>query len=161
MTEAVSRDIDVPAQPMAGAAVGRSLFSAQGNGPLRVLGFVVVFASVLLSSVSFLILSGTTNIEPSAEVWTVIWVATGILVLLVLALVVTEAVLLIQARMQRLPGSALQMRMVAMFALVAGIPAILVAIVATIALNQGLDQWFSERTRSMVESSRLVARSYM
>jgi two-component system nitrogen regulation sensor histidine kinase NtrY len=126
-----------------------------------VLGFVVVFASVLLSSVSFLILSGTTNIEPSAEVWTVIWVATGILVLLVLALVVTEAVLLIQARMQRLPGSALQMRMVAMFALVAGIPAILVAIVATIALNQGLDQWFSERTRSMVESSRLVARSYM
>jgi two-component system nitrogen regulation sensor histidine kinase NtrY len=70
-------------------------------------------------------------------------------------------VLLIQARMQRLPGSALQMRMVAMFALVAGIPAILVAIVATIALNQGLDQWFSERTRSMVESSRLVARSYM
>jgi two-component system nitrogen regulation sensor histidine kinase NtrY len=161
MTEAVSRDIDVPAQPTAGATVGRSLFSAQGNGPLRVLGFVVVFASVLLSSVSFLILSGTTNIEPSAEVWTVIWVATGILVLLVLALVVTEAVLLIQARMQRLPGSALQMRMVAMFALVAGIPAILVAIVATIALNQGLDQWFSERTRSMVESSRLVARSYM
>ena len=30
-----------------------------------------------------------------------------------------------------------------------------------ISLNQGLDQWFSERTRTMVESSRLVARSYM
>jgi len=64
------------------------MFSAEGNGPLRVLGFLVVFASVLLSSVSFLILSGTTNIEPSAEIWTVIWVVTGILVLLVLALVV-------------------------------------------------------------------------
>ncbi|WP_449395715.1 HAMP domain-containing protein [Devosia riboflavina] len=161
MTEAVSRDIDVPAKPVARAPLGRSMFSAEGNGPLRVLGFLVVFASVLLSSVSFLILSGTTNIEPSAEIWTVIWVVTGILVLLVLALVVTEAVLLVQARLQRVPGSALQMRMVAMFALVAGIPAILVAIVATIALNQGLDQWFSERTRSMVESSRLVARSYM
>ncbi|MBO9587916.1 PAS domain-containing sensor histidine kinase [Devosia sp.] len=161
MTEAVSRDIDAPAKPMARTSVGRSLFSAEGNGPLRVLGFLVVFASVLLSSVSFLILSGTTNIEPSAEIWTVIWVATGILVLLVLALVVTEAVLLVQARIQRVPGSALQMRMVAMFALVAGIPAVLVAIVATIALNQGLDQWFSERTRAMVESSRLVARSYM
>src|SRR5690606_19500910 len=37
----------------------------------------------------------------------------------------------------------------------------LVAVVASIALNQGLDQWFSERTRAMVESSRLVARSYM
>lgn len=161
MTEAVSRDIDAPSKPVARATSGRSLFSAGGNGPLRVLGFLVVFASVLLSSVSFLILSGTTNIEPSAEVWTVIWVATGILVLLVLALVVTEAVLLVQARIQRVPGSALQVRMVAMFAIVAGIPAILVAIVATIALNQGLDQWFSERTRAMVESSRLVARSYM
>lgn len=161
MTEAIGPDIGAPARPMARTTIGHSLFSTEGNGPLRVLGFIVVFASVLMSSVSFLILSGTTNIEPSAEVWTVIWVVTGILVLLVLALVVTEAVLLIQARMQRLPGAALQMRMVAMFALVAGIPAVLVAIVATIALNQGLDQWFSERTRSMVESSRLVARSYM
>ncbi|PXA98924.1 PAS domain-containing sensor histidine kinase [Nostoc sp. 3335mG] len=160
MTEAIG-EIDGPAKALAASAGQRSLFSAEGNGPLRVLGFLVVFASVLMSSVSFLILSGTTNIEPSTEVWTVIWVATGILVLVVLALVVTEAVLLVQARMKRLPGAALQMRMVAMFALVAGIPAILVAIVATIALNQGLDQWFSERTRAMVESSRLVARSYM
>ncbi|KQN74086.1 PAS domain-containing sensor histidine kinase [Devosia sp. Leaf64] len=161
MTELVSDDIAAQADTKARTADQRSLFSGEGNGPLRVLGFLVVFASVLMSSVSFLILSGTTNIEPSAEVWTIIWVVTGLLVLLVLALVVTEAVLLFQARMQKQPGSALQVRMVAMFAVVAGIPAILVAIVATIALNQGLDQWFSDRTRSMVESSRLVARSYM
>lgn len=161
MTEAVSNDIAAPAETKARATDQRSLFSGEGNGPLRVLGFLVVFASVLMSSVSFLILSGTTNIEPSPEVWTIIWVVTGLLVLLVLALVVTEAVLLVQARMQKQPGSALQMRMVAMFAVVAGIPALLVAVIATIALNQGLDQWFSDRTRSMVESSRLVARSYM
>ncbi len=131
------------------------------NRALRVLGFVVVFASVLMSSLSFLILSGTTNIEPSPGVWTVIWIVTGILVLLVIALVVTEAVLLVQARMRRQPGAGLQARMVTMFAFVAAVPAALVAVVATIALNQGLDQWFSERTRAMVESSRLVARSYM
>ncbi|WP_052951721.1 sensor histidine kinase NtrY-like [Devosia soli] len=161
MTEAVSSDINALNPPSAAVKAQRSLFSAEGNGPLRVLGFLVVFASVLMSSVSFLILSGTTNIEPSATVWTVIWVVTGLLVLLVLALVVTEAVLLVQARMRRVPGSALQVRMVGMFALVAGVPAVIVAIVATIALNQGLDQWFSDRTRAMVESSRLVARSYM
>src|SRR4051794_31167121 len=51
--------------------------------------------------------------------------------------------------------------MVAMFAFAAAVPALLVAVVAMISLNQGLDQWFSERTRTMVESSRLVARSYM
>jgi len=135
--------------------------SARNNRSLRILGFIVVFASVLMSSISFLILTGATNIEPSATVWTVIWIVTGVLVLLVIALVVTEAVLLIQARMQRQAGAGLQIRMVTMFALVAAIPAFIVAVVATIALNQGLDQWFSERTRAMVESSRLVARSYM
>ena len=136
-------------------------FSGRNNRPLRILGFVVVIASVLMSSLSFLILTGTTNIQPSTTVWTVIWVVTGVLVLLVIALVVTEATLLIQARVQKQAGAAMQIRMVTMFALVAAIPAALVAVVATISLNQGLDQWFSERTRSMVESSRLVARSYM
>ncbi|HEV7345254.1 MAG TPA: PAS domain-containing sensor histidine kinase [Devosia sp.] len=139
----------------------RSPFASSNNRALRILGFVVVFASVLMSSLSFLILSGTTNINPSTSVWTVIWIVTGVLVLLVIALVVTEAVLLIQARVQGQAGAGMQIRMVTMFALVAAIPAAIVAVVATIALNQGLDQWFSERTRAMVESSRLVARSYM
>ncbi|NGP17622.1 hypothetical protein [Devosia aurantiaca] len=82
----------------------RSLLHFGQHQSLRVLGFVVVFASVLMSSLSFLILSGFTNIEPSTEVWTIIWIVTGILVLLVFALVVTEAVLLIQARIKRQPG---------------------------------------------------------
>jgi two-component system nitrogen regulation sensor histidine kinase NtrY len=137
-----------------------SLLSQQ-NRALRVVGLAVVLASVVMSSVSFLILSGVTGIEPSPEVWTGIWIATGLLVLLMIALVVTEAVLLGQARMQGQPGAGLQWRMVSMFALLAAIPAALVAVIATVVLNQGLDQWFSERTRSMVESSRLVARSYM
>ncbi len=148
-------------QPASPGKWRRPFLGLEQNRALRVLGFVVVFASVLMSTISFLILSGTTGIEPSPGVWTIIWIATGILVLLVIALVVTEATLLVQARMRRVPGSGMQVRMVTMFAFVAGVPAALVAVVATIALNQGLDQWFSERTRSMVESSRLVARSYM
>jgi len=139
----------------------RPFLGIENNRSLRILGFVVVFASVLMSSISFLILSGATKIEPSPTIWTIIWIVTGILVLLVIALVVTEAVLLMQARMRRMPGSGLQLRMVAMFAFIAAVPAALVAVVAIVALNQGLDQWFSERTRAMVESSRLVARSYM
>jgi len=149
------------AEQDAGKSARAPLFNMRNNRPLRVLGFVVVVASVLMSSISFLILSGTTNIEPSTTVWTVIWIVTGVLVLLVIALVVTEAALLIQARMRKQAGAGMQIRMVTMFALVAAIPAAIVAVVATIALNQGLDQWFSERTRAMVESSRLVARSYM
>ena len=132
-----------------------------GNRFVRYLGFVVVLASVIVASGSFLILTGATDIEPAPDVWTAIWIVNGVLVLLVIALVLTEISLLAQARFRRQAGARLQARMVAMFAIVAAVPAFIVAIVATIALNQGLDQWFSERTRSMVESSRLVARSYM
>ena len=162
MAELVSANEEQNAPSAGESPAGRrGLLRIQQNYSLRVLGFVVVFASVLMSSASFFILSGITNIEPSPTVWTVIWVVTGLLVLLVIALVVTEAVLLFQARLRGVPGAGLQVRMVAMFAFVAAVPAALVAVVATIALNQGLDQWFSERTRAMVESSRLVARSYM
>ncbi|RUT32881.1 PAS domain-containing sensor histidine kinase [Arsenicitalea aurantiaca] len=127
----------------------------------RFLGLIVVLASVLVSSVSFLVMTGTTEIDPAPEVWTVMWVLNGILVMMVVALVLTEAVLLIQARMRNQAGSGLQLRMVGMFAFAASVPAVIVAVVAIISLNQGLDQWFSDRTRTIVESSRLVARSYM
>ena len=106
-------------------------------------------------------MSGSTSYEPTPDQWTIIWVLNGVLVLTVIALVVTEAVMLVQARWTRQAGSGLQLRMVAMFAFAAAVPAAIVAVVATVALNQGLDQWFSERNRVMVESSRQVARSYM
>ena len=142
-------------------ATASAFFTERGRKALRVLGLVVVLLAVLVASGSFLIMTGATNIEPTPEVWTLIWIANGVLVLLVIALVVTEAMLLIQSRFLRQAGSGLQLRMVAMFAAAAAVPAIIVAIVATISLNQGLDQWFSERTKTMVEASRLVARSYM
>jgi two-component system nitrogen regulation sensor histidine kinase NtrY len=143
------------------ARVRRTLFGGPSRQALRVLGFLVVVASVLVSSASFFLVSGAADFEPTPEQWTVIWVVNGLLVLMVIALVVTEAALLLQSRLRKQAGAGLQLRMVAMFAFAAAVPAAIVAVVATIALNQGLDQWFSERTRVMVESSRLVARSYM
>ncbi|MDB5505802.1 MAG: sensor histidine kinase [Devosia sp.] len=136
-------------------------FFGARNRSLRMLGLVAVLASVIIASGSFLILTGAARLELSREMWTVIWIVNGLLVIVVVALVLTETALLFQARMRRQPGSGLQLRMVMMFAIIAAVPAALVAVVATIALNQGLDQWFSQRTQSMVEASRLVARSYM
>ena len=138
-----------------------AFFTERGRRALRMMGFIVVLLAVAVASGSFLIMTGATNIEPTPEVWSLIWIANGLLVLLVIALVVTEAMLLIQSRFLGQAGSGLQLRMVGMFAAAAALPAIIVAVVATISLNQGLDQWFSERTKTMVEASRLVARSYM
>jgi two-component system nitrogen regulation sensor histidine kinase NtrY len=138
-----------------------AFFGGRNKQMIRAIGLVIVLLSVFVSSGSFLIMIGATDIEPTPEVWTIIWIVNGMLVLLVIALVMTEATLLIQARLRHEAGAGLQARMVTMFALVAAIPAALVAVVATISLNQGLDQWFSERTRTMVDSSRVVAISYM
>lgn len=163
MNDAAQASKILPTAAVAAApAVPRSpLFRGGGKQAIRTLGLAIVLLSVFVSSGSFLIMTGATDIEPTPEVWTVIWIVNGLLVLMVIALVLTEAMLLFQARMRGEAGAGLQIRMVTMFAAVAAIPAAIVAVVATISLNQGLDQWFSERTRTMVESSRLVARSYM
>src|SRR5690606_31549293 len=149
------------APPAATAARAVPLVSGRSKQALRALGLVIVLLSVFVSSGSFLIMIGATDIEPTPEVWTIIWIVNGLLVLSVIALVLTETTLLIGSRLRGEAGAGLQVRMVAMFAVIAAVPAALVAVVATISLNQGLDQWFSDRTRTMVESSRLVARSYM
>jgi two-component system nitrogen regulation sensor histidine kinase NtrY len=143
------------------AATRPAFFGGRNKQTIRAIGLVIVLLSVFVSSGSFLIMTGATDIEPTPEIWTIIWIVNGLLVLLVIALVMTEATLLIQARLRHEAGAGLQARMVTMFALVAAIPAAHVAVVATISLNQGLDQWFSERTRTMVDSSRVVAISYM
>lgn len=128
---------------------------------VRALGIVVVIAAAATTAGSFFIATGATKIEPAPHDWTIIWIVNAVLILMVIALVLTEVVLLVQARMRKQPGARLQTRMVTLFALVAAVPAFIVAVVATVALDQGLDQWFSERTRAMVEASRLVARSYL
>ncbi len=153
-----ARDLAEEAKPSGSAFVGKS---RKRSGFIRYFGVVTVLAAVLVASASFLILTGATDITPTPELWAGIWAANVILVLLVVSLVVTEIILLLRARRRQQAGARLQVRMVTLFAILAAVPAFLVAIVATISLNQGLDQWFSQRTRAIVESSRLVARSYM
>jgi len=143
-----------------GAPRIRQLFLRR-NRFLRYFGVVLVVAAVASATISFLVLTGATSIEPDPSIWPFIWLVNGVLILLVIALLLTEAFLLVQARLSKQAGSGLHIRLVSMFAVAAAVPAFIVAVVATLALNQGLDHWFSERTRAMVESSRSVAQSYL
>ncbi|MFT6659610.1 ATP-binding protein [Maritalea sp.] len=138
----------------------RQLFLRR-NRFLRFLGVVLVIAAIVSATGSFLILTGSTPIEPDPSLWPFIWLVNGILILLVIALLLTEAYLLVQARLTKQAGSGLHIRLVSMFAVAAAVPAFIVAVVATLALNQGLDHWFSDRSRAMVESAQSVANSYL
>jgi two-component system, NtrC family, nitrogen regulation sensor histidine kinase NtrY len=58
-------------------------------------------------------------------------------------------------------GTGLHIRLISLFSMVALVPAILIAVFATVTLNRGLDAWFSERTRAIVETAASVADAYL
>jgi two-component system nitrogen regulation sensor histidine kinase NtrY len=58
-------------------------------------------------------------------------------------------------------GARLHLRFVAVFATAAVAPAIVVAIVFGVLVNQSVDSWFSHRVATVVENSATVAKSYV
>ena len=83
-----------------------------------------------------------------------------IYVLLVAALVLSQVARLIAARRAKSAGSRLHLRFTGVFALMALIPTITVAVFAVLTVNFGLEGWFSERVRSVVGSSLAAAQAY-
>ncbi|MGF1500612.1 MAG: ATP-binding protein [Paracoccaceae bacterium] len=67
---------------------------------------------------------------------------------------------LVLARRQRSVGSRLHLRLTGVFALVAFVPTVIVAIFATISVNLGFESWFSDRVRSVVSNALETAEAY-
>lgn len=81
-------------------------------------------------------------------------------VLVVAALVSRQVVRIIAARRRRSAGSKLHLRLTGVFTLTALIPTVLVAVFATLTLNFGLEGWFSDRVRLVVNNSLTAAQAY-
>ena len=58
-------------------------------------------------------------------------------------------------------GARLHLRFVALFSMVALIPAVLVALVFGVLVNRGVDQWFSDNVESAVKNSALIGDAYL
>src|SRR5690606_5472566 len=82
-------------------------------------------------------------------------------ILLLVGLIVREVHRIAMARRTGKAASRLHVRIVAMFSLVAAIPAIVVAIVASVTLDLGLDRWFEIRTKVIINSSLSIAQAYV
>ncbi|MHA3978480.1 sensor histidine kinase NtrY-like [Halovulum sp. GXIMD14794] len=81
-------------------------------------------------------------------------------VLVILGLVAQRVAATFSARRRKSAGSRLHMRLMGVFALIALIPTILVAVFATLTLNFGLEGWFSDRVRNVVGNSLAAAQAY-
>ena len=127
----------------------------------RRLGVVIVLLAVLFGAISFLLLLGLTPIEPSETVILTVLGVNACFIALMLFLVGREVRALIKARKRGRAAARMHIRIVGLFGIVAAFPAIIVAIVAGITLDLGLDRIFDTRTRTIVDSSISVAESYV
>ena len=119
---------------------------------LVVLGPVLAFAT-------FLVL-GPLDRGASALSLRLVLLADLVYVLFVAALVFGTIARMVAARRARSAGSQLHLRLTGLFALIALIPTVTVAIFAGLTVNVGLEGWFSERVRQVVGASLAAAEAY-
>lgn len=133
----------------------------EGRRLLALPGIIAVVGALIAAGSSFAILVGATPITPDETTTLTLIALNAAFILVLIALVTREAHRIATARRNGKAASRLHVRIVAMFVLVAAIPAIMVAIVASVTLNVGLDRWFEIRTKAIVNSSLSIADAYV
>ena len=144
---------------------------AQGNTWLRLnrlrkrrrvqtwatLGLVVL--GPVLAIATFLTL-GPLNQTANSPSLRLVLLADLVYILVVATLVLAQVARMIAARRARSAGSRLHLRLTGVFALIALMPTVLVAIFAVLTVNVGLEGWFSQRVSEVVGSSLRAAEAY-
>ncbi|MCP4320059.1 MAG: PAS domain-containing sensor histidine kinase [Hyphomicrobiales bacterium] len=124
-------------------------------------GIIIVACALICAIASFIVLMGLTPIAPRNDVVLTAVIVNLVFVVALIGLIVREVANIIAARRRGRAASRLHVRIIGLFSVVAILPAILVAIVASITLDIGLDRWFSLRTKEIVSSSLSVAEAYV
>lgn len=136
------------------------LVAQRRNRRLRTLGtFGLVLLGPVLTVATFLVLGplGQGAGSPSLRL---ILLADMVYILVVAALVLYRVAKMVAARRARSAGSRLHLRLTGVFALLALLPTVAVAIFATITVNMGLEGWFSDRVRNALGHSVDAAHAY-
>ncbi len=124
---------------------------------IATLGLVVL--GPILAFVTFLVL-GPLDRGASALSLRLVLLADLVYVLLIATLVLGTIARMVAARRAKSAGSQLHLRLTGLFALIALIPTITVAVFAGLTVNVGLEGWFSDRVRSVVGASLSAAEAY-
>jgi two-component system nitrogen regulation sensor histidine kinase NtrY len=111
--------------------------------------------------VTFLVLTGLTPIVPTHEVVVTVLLVNAAMVVVLTGVLAWEFVGLVRARRRGRAGARLHVRIALLFGIVAVVPAILVAVIASITLDRGLDRWFSDRTRLLLSNAVNIAQAYV
>jgi two-component system, NtrC family, nitrogen regulation sensor histidine kinase NtrY len=127
----------------------------------RALGLAAVALALLSAILTFVVLAGLTPIAPTHEVVVTLLLANAGTVFLLVLVIAREVWRIVQARRRGRAAARLHVRIVALFSIIAAVPAVAVAVVASVTLDRGLDRLFSQQTRSLIENSLIVADAYV
>jgi len=127
----------------------------------RLLGLIAVALALLSALATFLVLANLTPLPPTHEAVLAVLAVNAVTVLLLLTVIIWEVWRVFQARRHGRAGSRLHVRIVTLFSIVAAVPAILVAVVASVTLDRGLDRLFSQQTERMIQNALIVAEAYL
>src|ERR1700686_1949924 len=127
----------------------------------RSLGLTAVALALLSAFVTFVVLAGLTPIPPTHVVVVTLLAVNAGAGLLLTAFIGQEVWGVIQARRRGRAAARLHVRIVGLFSVIAAVPAVLVAIVASVTLDRGLDRLFSQQTYSLIENAGILADAYV
>ncbi len=127
----------------------------------RTVALILLVGALTSGTATFVAMTG--NLSSAADTGHILLLLLADLVIILgLAALITRrlAILWIERKKGR-AGSRLHGRLVALFAVVAVAPTILVAAFSVIIFDLGLEFWFSERVSAAIKNSRAVAAAYL
>lgn len=125
------------------------------------LSYALVGISLIAAIVTYLILTSSTDIEPTEDVQAYLFWFDAILLLALGSLVIGRMVQLWMARRSGTAGARLHGRLVTIFSLIAVIPVVLTAAAATITTNLAMEAWFGKPVERVLDNSLAVTKSYL
>ena len=128
---------------------------------MRIVGAIAASLALLSAFMTFVVLADLTPVAPTHRVVVTLLLINGLTVLILLSVIAREVWQVVLARRRGRAAARLHVRIVGLFSVIAAVPAILVAIVASVTLDRGLDRLFSTRTKSVIENSMYVANAYL
>ena len=125
------------------------------------IGLAVVLLSLVSALATYLILTNLTPVTPRGSVVFFVLSTNVLLIGAVIGVICWQSIALYRAWRGKVAGARLHIRIVALFSLIAILPALFLAIAATTTFVRAIDGWFAERTRQIIENSLEVAQAYV
>src|SRR5450631_2143945 len=142
------------------ASFNPSFAESKGLSLRRWLAPFAVGLALLSTFLTFVMLTGLTRIDPKPAVVNSFLLINAATILVLLGIIIREVWQVVQARRRGRAAARLHIQIVSLFSVIAVLPAVLVAIVANVTIERGLDRLFSGPMRGVIQNSLIIAHAY-